>query len=50
MMLLAGWAAKIVSFGHWGDARIKYATEKLEQIDLVDAFSKMSAARNVNPG
>ena len=37
MMLVAGWAAKIVTLGSTvGDAWIKFATEKLERIALAD--------------
>jgi ankyrin repeat protein len=48
MMLIAGWAAKILTLGYQGEALIKHATEKLERIELVEKLSSDSEAYTKN--
>ena len=42
MMLVADWATKIVSVGYKGEAWIRQATKKLEQIETVEALARAS--------
>lgn len=42
MMLVAGWAAKILSLGYREDALIKFSSEKIEQIEVVEQFAEAS--------
>ncbi|KTC76839.1 ankyrin repeat domain-containing protein [Legionella brunensis] len=44
--LLAGWAAKIVSAGHWGEARIKYANEKLARLEIIEEYAQINEKRS----
>ena len=48
IMVVAGWAAKIMTLGFLGDAWIKLGTQKLEQIKIVEEMTAESASRETN--
>ncbi|WP_115708920.1 hypothetical protein [Legionella sainthelensi] len=47
MMLIAGWAAKIMTVNYIGDAWIKFATEKLELISTSQELANVSQAYSI---
>lgn len=44
MMLIVGWAAKIVTVNHAGDAWIGFANEKLDYLAVTEGFADASEA------
>lgn len=43
MMFIAGWAAKIMTFNHVGNAWIKFAQEKLDDLAKIEEYAQASA-------
>ncbi|KTD60096.1 hypothetical protein Lsai_0206 [Legionella sainthelensi] len=48
MMLIAGWAAKIMTVNYIGDAWIRFATEKLELISTSQELADVSQAYSIS--